>query len=308
MNSYTLIVPTLEKDLPKLINNLKWYFKYLPIDSICVIGENKIKKLLPSNPQITFFDEKKLIDSNKLKQIISERTHNDAKSINRVGWYIQQFVKMEYARYCSKNYYLIWDSDTIPLKPVSMFNNNKPIFDCKTEYNKDYFATINQILPGYKKIIKGSFISEHMIINTNLMINLLDDIEKNNNIKGSNFQEKILNAIPIDVLNKSGFSEFETFGTYVFTKYPGIYVQRKWRSMRFGAFFYNTNKTMEDHQIEWLSKYYDAISFEKSNKKSILYKLVSNKKFEFIFSPKILNKLALLIRIYHKILKILSSR
>ena len=37
------------------------------------------------------------------------------------GWYYQQFLKWEYARQCKDEYYLVWDGDTIPCRPLSMF-------------------------------------------------------------------------------------------------------------------------------------------------------------------------------------------
>ena len=47
---------------------------------------------------------------------------------------------------CQENYYLIWDSATIPVKEVKMFNNDsKPFFDLKTEYHKPYFITMKRI-------------------------------------------------------------------------------------------------------------------------------------------------------------------
>ena len=63
---------------------------------------------------------------------------------------------MHYCIICQENYYLIWDSDTIPVKEVKLFNNDsKPFFDVKREYHKPYFITMKKIFPELEK--KKSF-------------------------------------------------------------------------------------------------------------------------------------------------------
>ena len=107
----------------------------------------------------------------------------------RLGWYEQQFLKMSYSRVCDNEYYLLWDSDTFPVKPVQMFENGHPIFDMKTEHHSAYFTTINRLIKNLH-FSKFSYISEHMLIKTEYMRNLLDDIEHNSNIYGNMFWEK----------------------------------------------------------------------------------------------------------------------
>ena len=41
---------------------------------------------------------------------------------------------MSYSRICQKEYYLLWDSDTIPIKPIKMFEKRNPIFDMQNDY------------------------------------------------------------------------------------------------------------------------------------------------------------------------------
>ena len=84
---------------------------------------------------------------------------------------------MEYSRICKDEYYLIWDSDTIPLKLMKIFDDkNKPYFDVKTENHTPYFITMKRIFPELGKIYNYSFISEHMLIKTQIMKNLIQNI------------------------------------------------------------------------------------------------------------------------------------
>ncbi len=78
-----------------------------------------------------------------------------------VGWYYQQFLKMKYSVICEDEYYMTWDGDTVPCKCFSMFNASGD-FDMKHEYHEEYFITLENILPGIKKVTEKSFISKHM--------------------------------------------------------------------------------------------------------------------------------------------------
>jgi hypothetical protein len=99
---------------------------------------------------------------------------------------------MEYYKICKDKYYLIWDADTIPVKRVKMFNLNKPFFDVKTEYHKPYFETMNKLFPKLRKLYNYSFISEHMVINTEFMKALINEININTNISGDIWYEKVI--------------------------------------------------------------------------------------------------------------------
>lgn len=225
-----LVVPSLLKDLPILLKNVEVYFKYLPIDKICIIGDDRVRDALPSSDsRFAFVDEATLLDTKSLTIFYNDKCENIKN--NRIGWYIQQFAKMSYALNCADEYYLVWDSDTIPVKPISLFNKHgQPFFDYKTEYHKQYFDCISRLFPNYSKQINGSFIAEHMLIKTSIMKELINAIEANNSLEGNNFQEKIISAVNPKYLMGSGFSEFETYSTYTLKKYPSLYILRKWKS------------------------------------------------------------------------------
>ena len=305
MEKMKLIVPTIPKDVGKLLQNLDLYFKFLPINEICVIGSDELETLLPSDYPIVFIDEKELVDFNAIKNLIVKRTKkNEAGS--RAGWYVQQFIKMAFARICQADYYLLWDSDTVPLKPVNMIEEDRPVFDCKTEYHEAYFKTLEKLFPNLRKCIKGSFISEHMIIKTSLMRQMLNEIEANVNLDGANFAEKIINAVAVEELTGSGFSEFETFGTYVYSRYLDAYGLRKWKSMRFGGFFFDCGKGLSEETVNWLSSYYDAISFEKGDDISAVSRIVGSLEYEKKFKANTLEVWAFSVRVCRKIRRILG--
>ena len=299
---FPLVVPTIKKDLPILLNNLDLLIKNLPVDKIYVIGPSDIKSLI-DNPMLSFVEETELVNINQLKTIC-KTLYQEGEITKRIGWYVQQFIKMKFSQICEDEYYLLWDSDTIPTKKIELFSaDGKPYFDLKTEYHKPYFDTIERILPGCKKQITLSFISEHMLINTHYMREMISEIERNEALAGDNFMEKILNAInPQDICN-SGFSEFETFGTYMQNRHPDFYSLRNWKSMRYGAFFFNnTGGGITKTQLDWLSKHYDAISLEKGHNLSLAHYLLRFNLF-YSLNPHILDFLAIPIRIKNRIFK-----
>ena len=260
----SLVIPIIDKDFYKISYNFKFYIKFIEgIKNVIFIGneeiDNLIKKIKSSlSFPIFFINEKTLLDIDKIKQLIKKRNEN---AVLRSGWYIQQFLKMIYCKICQDKYYLIWDSDTIPVKKVNMFNNNngKPFFDVKTEYHEPYFITMKNIFPELGKKYDYSFISEHMIINTKLMKNMINRISNNKNLIGDTWYEKIINCIDINHITWSGFSEFETYGTFVKEHYKQVYSKRPWKSLRGG----NLNpKFLIDNDIKQISKYYNSISFE----------------------------------------------
>ena len=92
--------------------------------SVIVLDEDKVV------PGLTFMDLNSTIKSRQGKLL-------------RTGWYFQQFLKMGFAlsKY-AKDYFLIWDADTLPVSNLNFFNNNQPLFTMKTEFHKPYFDTL----------------------------------------------------------------------------------------------------------------------------------------------------------------------
>lgn len=155
-----------------------------------------------------------------------------------------------------------------------------PYLDLKHEYHEEYFRTLEKLLPGMHKCIEQSFISEHMLINREIMGNLIRDIEANGQIPGETFYEKIIHAIPPERLVSNSFSEFETYGTYVAFRRPMAYKLRSWNSFRYAGQFLDPS-TIGDEDYEWLGKSFDALSFEKGHTvRSDHQNLFDNKEYQ----------------------------
>ena len=258
---YDIVIPMSSDEILQ-IPKLKYFLKkYINFNSIIIIASNKTN-ISNDNSSIIIINEDQLVPKNDLIKIFLKKGINNT---NRVGWYEQQFLKMSYSKICTNEYYLLWDSDTIPIKPLIMFENGYPIFDLKKEHHSPYFTLINLLIPALR-FSKLSYISEHMIIKTDFMKNLLNKIESNKNLPGKMFWEKILLSIDNEEILKSGFSEFETYGTYVDNYYTNFYKHRLWSSKRDMSRYYGNVDNLSNNEFTWLSKDYDAITFEKRDK------------------------------------------
>lgn len=300
-DNISLVVPTTKLDVEKFLLNSNEFFSKLPIKNVYLICNTiEIRKKI-NDPRIKLFEEANLIQYSTIKQLLISRSSN-YRVERRTGWYLQQFLKMAYARICTDEFYLLWDSDTLPLRTIEVFDKDgKMYLDYKIEYNKPYFDTLSRLIPGYKKLFERSFIAEHMLIKTKHMRELLDIIEANDNIPGKYFYEKIINAVAIEHLHESGFSEFETYGTFVFKNYINEYNLRQWHSFRFGGLFFSSMDMMNNNLVRWLSSYYHAISFEKNHYQSTIRRIAHNKFLVRTCSPRVLNILSLIVRIKRKI-------
>lgn len=256
----------LQKHYPRLVKNL-------PARRVLFIGNTEVGKLVQQSglgDNIGFVHEDDVLPFSRVHEVMKDVMKDLLKGQELprgvTGWYYQQFLKMQYAYICKDAYYMVWDGDTIPCKPFSMFveGSDIPYLDVKVEYHEAYFTTISKLLPGMGKCIKKSFISEHMLMNCDIMKQLVEDMEGNQNLEGKYFWEKILRAIGADKIQDNGFSEFETYGTYVCFNHSEAYRLRDWHSFRLGGEFFDQN-TICDRDFEWLGKDFFAISFEKGH-------------------------------------------
>lgn len=265
----TMIIPTITKDYTRVKRDYRRYFDLLPIKKIIFIGPEDLKEPVTVDAQdagfgdrVEWMDENSLIPFDRLQSAMIERVRSEGYEMgedSKPGWYYQQFLKLAYAYVCEDEYYMSWDSDTLPLRRIKMFNDRgKPYLDTKAEYNPGYFKTIKNLF-GLEKSYERSFIAEHMLFNKTYVLEMLDEICALS-VKGDEFYEKIFNAIDIDNM-KLGFSEFETYGTWVINRHPDAYALRLWRSMRRCNLF-TDSRDLTSADIAWLARDYDAASFE----------------------------------------------
>lgn len=259
VNPYDVVVVIKADDWDIAKNNLKYIRKNLRPKKIVIVSSDKIKTKLTPEDGVNFINEDTLYQGMSfaaVREIFEER----GISVSLTGWFLQQFLKMAYAFVCKDDYYLVWDADTIPVRSIAMIDDidGKPLFNMKPEYVAPYFSTLYNLL-RLKKCDKESFITEHMLFNTNIMKDLISKIENNPLLCGISFYDKIIDATDFRTQGNS-FSEFETYGTFCEYYYPNVYKKRHLKTFRGGKMFLGTE--IDDDILEWVAADFDTISFE----------------------------------------------
>ena len=132
------------------------------------------------------------------------------------GWYLQQLLKL-YAGFVIPDIlstYLVIDSDTFFLRPVTFINNNKCQYNYGHEYWNPYFEHIRQLLPSLRKQYPDkSGICHHMIFQTEYVKELMNLIESAHDNKP--FWIIFLEKVDKKYYTHSGASEYELYFNFM---------------------------------------------------------------------------------------------
>ena len=290
-NNMDVVICVAKKDCLIVRKTIKYIRSCFCVEHIYLLIAKEYFIFFPSSFRkrygVILVDEEDLVtDKQHLKDIADAHFMCDY----RFGWYYQQFLKMEFARSSyAKKYYLIWDSDTIPLNPIRFFDidNQKMLFTSKTECHSAYFETM-QLLIGLNKEVDSPFIAEHMVVDVEIMQRLISQIELSS-CQGDSCYEKIIYTARVDEPN--AFSEFETYGTFCHHYYPERFLFRELRTFRYGGSKYS--RFVSGKQLGKLAKSYDTASFESWDSPSKSWRKFQNRCESFL-----LKSIIALSRIY----------
>lgn len=256
---YDVIIPVASKDVSFVPQVVLYIRKNLVgVDNIYIITANsnisRLNKKLYNSVRCLVIDEDKLIDNlsySRLKKLL----YNVKIA---PGWYFQQFIKLAFGLSSyAHEYYLSWDSDTLPLSNICFFQDDKPLFTIKKEYHKPYFETSKRLI-GIGKTYPNSFIAEHMMFNSGIVRELINTIECSD-VEGVDWIDKIINACDFSQ-SINCFSEFETYGTWCMKRHNGLYGLRQLNTFRSAGMIRGRYPT--DRIIERLAFDIDIASFE----------------------------------------------
>lgn len=204
---------------------------------------------------VEVIDETELTCGISLQMLEGEKVYGFP---DRAGWYLQQFAKLGFARTGNPDeFYLIWDSDTVPTRPFSLFNKDgTPYYVMADERNEPYWETFQNLF-GFKPEYRGSFISQHMIVNKSIAQDMLSLIEQNNPECPNWIMAIIKNLSRTNHI--SLFSEYETYGYFLSSKYPHDLSIRKSEWLRYGALH---SISPSRRLLRRLGHKYDYVAFE----------------------------------------------
>ena len=203
------------------------------------------------------FQISKNLTLSNIKQYFKNRNEDSS----RAGWYFQQFIKLSISKlnYIS-NLYLIWDADAVVLKPINFLTKgNKIYLEKNKEYHKPYFDILEKLI-GLEKQTNYSFIAEYLLFNKEIVNTIISKISTK-----EEWWDEILDNIDSDNLSKSGFSEYELYGNYIYKYHKNSFEIRNLNKSRKGVKLLGNNPTKKD--LKQLSLAYDYMSFEQFHKK-----------------------------------------
>jgi hypothetical protein len=239
---YDILITVAEKDYNKLPFVLESIKKYL-------CGFNEIHIVSPTKIQFasskTFFH----LDRDVVDFDFSKFKGNIAL---RKGWYIQQFIKL--FQKVTSNDYLVVDSDVYFNRKVEIIENGNPCFLLgENQQHPPYFDFTKKVL-GFGREFPHSFINEIMYFKRDIIEKMISPWSK------EGFFEITVNALNQINHPTSSFSEYETYGNYVYKHFPEMY-NVKYIKTKTLAKYRNWTKNELNATIEqYTDQDYDKIS------------------------------------------------
>ena len=219
---HTIIITSTLKDLPVLKIAIIGLKKYLKFDRLIIIVpkiyyENFLN--LQEMGKIEILVEESIIPPERVRSLL------EAQGNSRWQWYYQQYLKLMAASLFSSEITTIWDSDTIPLNAIKIFDDDgKIIHDMSMEYHKPYFEKIRSCMDIREDEMINSFISQKITFKHKHLVELLKIIEERTREDWITIFSKRISD------HELYFSEYELIGNYLHKFYPNDYVlsNRNW--------------------------------------------------------------------------------
>ena len=206
-NSFNFCTVTLATDaeiVNENLNQINNIYKNTKLFIICPKRDNDIFYKILKAKNYEIINEDELLTFNEFKNIfenISQNLSYKNDFENRLQWYYALILKFCFIHKFYENNdknLIIWEGDTIILKKLDFFKNNRTIPYCYVSYfHKIYFDTCKELLGNLPKFY-GSFITQFGAITKQESMFLFNSLKLNNiNNKKFNllFSEKVLKAI-----------------------------------------------------------------------------------------------------------------
>ncbi|RUT31595.1 hypothetical protein EJP77_09360 [Paenibacillus zeisoli] len=207
-----VLIPAIEKDLgtlPFVIDGLRKYLTH-PIGTIYIVS--------PDSPRIRSLCRLKkctFVHENTVLPITKKDITYRSSTWDRSGWLYQQLLKLNGDKVCKNRHFLVTDADTVMIRPHTFLENGRTTFLYRNWTHPEYLS-IHARLLGQKASSPKSFVNHYMLYDSVKLGRLKKTIEKRHGVRWYTAILKQLNH-----KKQFGFSEFETYGNYVRSNYPG---------------------------------------------------------------------------------------
>ena len=206
-----VLIPAVEKDLktlPRVIDAIRQQVKH-PIGQILVVS--------PRSERIQRLCEQKrcrFVDENTVLPITKKHINYRSRKWEKSGWLFQQLLKWSGDKLCAADHFLVVDADTVLIRPHVFKVGGKTVFYCRRWTQPEYYRMYRRLL-GKPPSSRLSFVTHYMLFNKKKLAQLKRTIESRHH---TSWYEAILNNI--DRTKPFAFSEFETYGNFVYGMNP----------------------------------------------------------------------------------------
>jgi hypothetical protein len=244
-----LMIPVASRDLRTLNNNLESALQNIlnPILQIYILTPDTQNIAgLPSDRGIRVIADHDLLGKNFMQRVnpIISRWE---KRIPR-GWFVQQLLKLEFARKSNSGGVLVLDSETMLLRPRSFLSSSNvqlliPSYEFHKPY-EDHYRRAFGTRVGRSLVSRLSFVSHHQVLQPSIIREMFPS------------QASLIEWLELgDPLSfSSPVSEYHTYGRYLVDRHPTRFV--------LGSFRNKAEKF--DPRIDYprlLGKQFNSISF-----------------------------------------------
>lgn len=213
-----VLIPAIEKDLanlPYVIDHLRKMVRH-PIGHIYIVSPvvRSIQELCRRKGCV-------FVNENTVLPITKKDIRYRSKRWDRSGWMFQQLLKLGGDAVCRNSHFLVMDSDTVLIRPHKFRSGSRTVAYYRNWSQPEYFRAYRKLL-GKKPSAPVSFVAHYMLFEKKTLRKLKSAIEARHKMP---WYAAILKNI-----NKSGmyaFSEFETYGNFLYAESPGRYIFRK---------------------------------------------------------------------------------
>lgn len=245
-----VLIPAIEKDLatlPYVIDAVRTHVKH-PIGEILIIA--------PKKQRIIDFCRAKgctFINENTVLPITKKDIHYRSRTWERSGWLFQQLLKLNGDKLCTADYFLVIDADTVLITPHRFREKGKTIFYSRNWSQPQYFVTYKKLM-GRKVSSSSSFVTHYMLFERSQLAQMKKEIEAKHNMP---WYSAILHSMNRN--KQFAFSEFETYGNYLYSKNRE---RMKIRKSRNKGLHMNAGQ-LSTQKLNQLAKKYRSLSFHK---------------------------------------------
>lgn len=245
-----VLIPAIEKDLPNLpfaIDSLRKMVRH-PIGRIYVVSpRSRSIEQLCRTKGCTFVDE------NTVLPLTVKDIRYRSSRWNRSGWMFQQLLKLSGDAVVSSRRFLVTDADTVLIRPHMFRSGDKTVFYSREWSQPEYFRAHRRLL-GQRARAPRSFVAHYMLLDKVWLKRLKAAIEAKHRMP---WYEAILKHI--DTSRMYAFSEFETYGNFLYSRSPGKVIFRPTKNKPL-----QTNiSRLSAGRIKRLSRQYRSLSFHK---------------------------------------------